>query len=94
MKEYTQTCTASNEEAKELTLEDIQKAIKLINNIPDTKEKEKQLGLQAMNCKYNHPEDYRMFSNEDKLLIDNAIERRVYIIRQEGLILPPLSYDL
>ena len=91
MKEYTQTCTASNDKPKELTLEDIQEAIKLINNIPDTKEKEKHLGLQAMNCKYNYPEDYRMFSDEDKLLIDNAIERRAYIIRQEGLILPPLE---
>lgn len=75
------TCT--NTQTKPLTLEDIQKAMKAITNLGDVIQKEKEIGIKAMNLKFNHPENYRKLDDEDKLLIDNAIKRAAYIQREE-----------
>lgn len=79
----TKTCTNTQTEAP--TLEDIQKAMKAVMDLGDVRQKDKELGIQAMNIKFNHPEDYRKLDDEDKLLIDNTIQRAAYIQRQEAM---------
>ena len=87
------TTTSTNTKTKAPTLEDIQKAMKAIMALGDVRQKDKELGIQAMNLKFNHSEDYRKLDDEDKLLVDNAIERAAYIQRQETmeLILNPMK---
>lgn len=87
------TTTSTNTQPKAPTLEDIQKAMKAVMALGDFRKKDKELGIQAMNLKFNHPEDYRKLDDEDKTLIDNAIERAAYIQRQETMesILNPIK---
>lgn len=77
------TCT--NTQTKAPTLKDIQKAMKAVMDLGDVRQKDKELGIKATNLKFNHPEDYRKLDDEDKSLIDNAIERLAYINRQEAM---------
>ncbi len=75
--------TATNQQAKAPSLEMISEAFKQLAMRPDTTELDKELGIKAANLKFNQPENYRKMSDEDKGLIDNAIERMAYINRQE-----------
>ena len=75
--------TTKLEKPQVCTLEAISEAMKKIAMMPDTRESDKILGLRAANLKFNQPEDYRKMSDEDKALINNAIERAAYINREE-----------
>jgi len=76
--------TATNvKPLKDISLEDISEAMKKLFELPDVREEEKMLGLRAAAIKFLQPESYRKMSDEDKVLIENAIERATYIIRQE-----------
>jgi len=82
-KDHLNICTSTSQLPKPITLDAIQDAIKLIMAIPDTRKIDKDLGIKAADIKFSHPEDYRKMSDEDKCLIENAIEKAAYIVRQE-----------
>ena len=81
----------NNKPPKELTLKIIQEGFKEVFKTMGSleEEKDKWLGLQAMNLKYNHTEDYKRLNYEDKLLIDNVIEKGAYLTRRANLKLKP-----
>lgn len=81
----TFTTLKSDNDAQELTIEKLQEIVKMFPDPKLEREREKALGLQAMNLKYNHTEYYNQLSLEDMRMVENAIDRRKYIIEQERL---------
>ena len=77
--------TLTNAKPANISLETISEAMKKLFELPDVQKEEKILGLRAAAIKFQQPESYRKMSDEDKALIDNAIERAKYIIRREQL---------
>ena len=77
--------TTTNTKPTSISLKDIQEAMKKIAAIPDTREEDKILGIKAASIKFLQPENYRKMNDEDKALIDEAIERAAYINRMETL---------
>jgi len=67
------------------SLKAISEGMKKLAMIPDTKEKDKTLGIRAAAIKFGQPENYSKLSDEDKALINNSINRAAYIIREEQL---------
>ena len=80
--------TTTNTKPTSISLKDISEAMKkiaAIAAIPDTREEDKILGIKAASIKFLQPENYRKMNDEDKALIDEAIERAAYINRMETL---------
>lgn len=77
--------TSTNAKPQTCSLKIISEAMKKLAMLPDTKEEDKILGIESAAFKFNQPENYRKMSDEDKALIENAIQRAAYIIREDRL---------
>jgi len=65
------------------SLEAISEGMKKLAMMRDTKEEDIALGIRAAAIKFEHPEIYSKLNDEDKTLIENAIQRASYIITEE-----------
>jgi len=76
-----------NKPKKAPTVKEISDAMKAamekLRKVPDFAQKEKELGAAAANLKFCEPEKFNNLSEEDKLVVQSAIDRAAYIIRQE-----------
>jgi len=75
--------TETSAKPQTCSLKAISEAMKKLAMMPDTREEDKILGIKSASFKFEQPENYRKMSDEDKALIEDAIQRAAYIIREE-----------
>ena len=85
------TSTAIDSKPKKISVDEIAKAIKLIYDKKDNKNLDLYLAYQAVNIKHFKSDIYSNLSDQNKKLIDNAIELGAYHSRQKMMILPEMK---